>query len=111
MYDIKPDMKPPCCKKLTFSDFQIIIYSDLLNFNMDDVILSISDRGQITIPYKLRSKMPVKHFLCNVEDNAIVLKPFQSRDEFLLELDEAEKDWEKNGGLSIEEMKKKHNIG
>lgn len=77
---------------------------------MDNTILSISDRGQLTIPHKLRSKMFFKHFSCTIEGGAIVLRPFQSKDDFLLELDSAEKDWEENGGLTIEDMKKKYSL-
>lgn|GEM_PF-1189462 len=98
------------CQKLTFVDYRIIIYSDLPNFSMNSVILSVSDRGQITIPCKLRSKMQVKHFICTAKDDSIVLTPFQSKEEFLMDLEEAEKDWKRNGGLSVEEMRKKHNI-
>jgi len=77
---------------------------------MYDTILSVSDRGQVTIPSKLRDRMPAKRFICTVEDGAIVLRPFQSREEFISELEEAEKDWEKNGGLTLKEIKKKYNL-
>lgn len=33
-----------------------------------------------------------------------------TREEFLKELEEAEKDWEKNGGLTLEEFKKKYKL-
>jgi len=54
--------------------------------------------------------MQVKHFICTAKDDSIVLTPFQSKEEFLMDLEEAEKDWKRNGGLSVEEMRKKHNI-
>ncbi len=100
----------PCEVGLTFSDFRIIIYSDLLILNMNEIILSVSDRGQVTIPYKLRDGLPAKRFICTVEDGAIVLRPFQSREEFVLELEESKGDWDKNGGLTLDEMKKKYNL-
>lgn len=77
---------------------------------MDDTILSISDRGQITIPHKMRNNMFFKHLVCTFEDGAIVLRPFQNKDDFLLELENAEKDWERNGGMTIADMKKKHGL-
>lgn len=72
--------------------------------------LVISERGQITIPKKIRNQINVKLFMCEVEDGAIVLKPVQTRDEFLAELDAAEKDWKKHGGKTLEEMKKKYSL-
>ena len=77
---------------------------------MDNPILSLSDRGQITIPQKIRSEIAVKHFICKVKDGKIVLEPLQTREEFLAELDSAEKDWKKKGGTSLKEMKAKHNL-
>lgn len=77
---------------------------------MNESILSLSDRGQITIPQNIREQMHVKHFVCRVTNGAIVLSPMQTREEFLTELEEAEKDWEKNGGLTLDEVKKKYNL-
>lgn len=45
---------------------------------MTEAILSVSDRGR------------------------------QTRDEFVRELEEAEKDWDKNGGLTLSQIKNKH---
>lgn len=72
--------------------------------------LVISERGQITIPKKIRAEINVRFFMCDVENGTIVLKPVQTRDEFLAELDAAEKDWKKHGGKTLEEMKKKYNL-
>lgn len=69
--------------------------------------LVISERGQITIPKKIRARINVKFFACDVENGTIVLKPVQTRDEFLAELDAAEKDWKKHGGKTWEEVMKK----
>lgn len=77
---------------------------------MDTSILSLSERGQVTIPQKVREQIPAKHFICEVKGETIILKPLQTREEFLEELDAAEKDWEKHGGLTLSEMKKKYNI-
>lgn len=33
-----------------------------------------------------------------------------TREELLKELEEAEKDWEKNGGLSLDEFRKKYKV-
>lgn len=77
---------------------------------MNTSILSLSTRGQITIPQKVREQIPAKHFICEVSGETIILKPLQTREEFLEELDIAEKDWEKHGGLTLGEMKKKYNL-
>lgn len=77
---------------------------------MDQSILSLSERGQVTIPQKIREKIPVKHFICRIEGSKIVLSPLQTKEDFFDELDQAEKDWEKHGGLTIKEMKKKYNL-
>ena len=77
---------------------------------MSSAILSLSDRGQITIPQEIRGKFSVKHFFCVIEGDGIMLKPLQTREEFVEELEKAEKDWGKNGGLSLNQMKKKYNV-
>lgn len=73
-------------------------------------ILSISDRGQVTLPKDVRDQIAVKHFTCTVKDGTVVLEPLQTRDEFLEELDAAEKGWEKGGGLTVGEMRKKYHL-
>lgn len=77
---------------------------------MEDSILSLSDRGQLTIPKKVRNQITVKRFICNIENGNIILTPLQTRDEFLQELDEAEKEWETKGGLNLSELKKKYDL-
>ena len=77
---------------------------------MDTPIVTVSERGQITIPRKIRLQLPVEHFVCKVENGRIVLDPLQSREDFFAEIEEAENDWEKNGGLSLNEMRKKFNL-
>jgi len=42
---------------------------------MDDQILSLSDRGQLTIPKQIRKQLLVKHFVCNVKNREIILSP------------------------------------
>lgn len=77
---------------------------------MDSPILAISERGQITIPQKIREQIHVKYFVCKIEGDHIVLEPLQTREDFLTELDGAEKDWERHGGLTLKEIKKKHRL-
>ena len=77
---------------------------------MDDVILSLSDRGQLTVPKNLRDQFSVQRFVCRVEDGKIILEPLQTRDEFLASLEAAEKDWDKNGGLTLAQIKKKYKL-
>ena len=76
--------------------------------DQDDPILSLSERGQITIPKKIRNQIAVNRFTCEIHEGGIILKPLQTREEFLKELDEAEEDWDKNGGLTLKEMEKKY---
>jgi len=66
---------------------------------MASKIIPVSERGQITLPKKVRDAIKVKFFTCEVEDGTIILKPMQTREEFFDELEEREKDWEKNGGI------------
>ena len=77
---------------------------------MSPKIVAISPRGQITIPLSIRNKIKAQHFYCVHENGEVILRPVQSRDEFFAELEEAENDYDKNGGLSLEEMKKKYSI-
>jgi len=79
-------------------------------FFMNTTILTISERGQITIPKKIRQKLKVQHVSCTLEDSALVLRPLQTREEFFAELDVAEKEWQKKGGVSLAEMKKKYDL-
>ncbi|MCC6643915.1 AbrB/MazE/SpoVT family DNA-binding domain-containing protein [Candidatus Peregrinibacteria bacterium] len=73
-------------------------------------ILEISDRGQITIPKKMREIFKGKLITIRIVNNQLILSPLQTVNSFLNELDEAQEDWEKNGGLSTDEMKKKYGL-
>lgn len=42
--------------------------------------------------------------------NKVILEPLQTREEFWGQLEEIEKDYKKNGGLSIKEVKKKYDL-
>lgn len=77
---------------------------------MDHPILSLSERGQLTIPYKIRKNIPVKHFVCRIEKQKIILEPLQTREEFFTELDARAKHWEEHGGLTLGQMKKKYHL-
>lgn len=74
---------------------------------MGDPILTLSDRGQLTIPKAFRKKIPGKHFTGTIEKGRIILNPLQTREEFIQELEEAEKDWDKNGGVPWDVVMKK----
>ncbi len=71
-------------------------------------IVEISDRGQITIPKKLRSLIKGQFLSITVDKNNIVLSPVQTVDQFFEELDASIEDYEKNGGVSLDEMIKKY---
>jgi bifunctional DNA-binding transcriptional regulator/antitoxin component of YhaV-PrlF toxin-antitoxin module len=77
---------------------------------MDNSILEVSERGQITIPNKIRKQFSVNRFICRVFSGNIILEPLQTREEFLNELDDIENDYKINGGLTLVEIKKKHNL-
>lgn len=78
---------------------------------MTPKIISISARGQITLPLAVRKELGVTHLVCRLVDKKIVLEPLQTRDDFIKELEEAEKDWDINGGRSFEAvMKKSHRL-
>lgn len=77
---------------------------------MNNHIVAISPRGQITIPKIFREKIGTEHLIVEIKGNSLLLKPLKTREEFFVELEEAEKDWEKNGGITLEEMKKKYKL-
>lgn len=77
---------------------------------MTSAIIEISDRGQITIPKKIRELTEVQRFICTFSDGKIILEPLRTVEEFWNQLEEAEKDWKKNGGLTLQEIKKKYNL-
>lgn len=68
-------------------------------------IIQVSDRGQITIPSRLREKLSINGaVMCKVINKRIVLEPVGTRDLFLEEIEEAIRDIEKNGGYTLEEV-------
>lgn len=70
-------------------------------------VLSISTRGQITIPTELRKKLNVTYVTCWINSAGdLVLSPLKTREDFFAELDAGEEDWEANGGFTLEEVKK-----
>ena len=77
---------------------------------MNNSIIELSDRGQLTIPKKIRDGVVVKRFVCHLEGGKIILEPLQTREEFLEQLEDIEKDYKKNGGLDLREMKKKYDL-
>lgn len=78
---------------------------------MDYPILSLSERGQLTIPQKIRNQISVKRFVCRLEGSKIILEPIQTREEFFKELGEIEKKCKQRGdGLTLEEIKKKYSL-
>ncbi len=77
---------------------------------MDSSIIEISDRGQLTVPKKIRELADVKRFVCTFDDGKIILEPLRTVEEFWNQLEDAEKDWKKNGGLTLQEVKKKYNL-
>ncbi len=42
---------------------------------MGQKILSVSERGQVTIPKKIRDQFPVENFTCSVENGKIIFEP------------------------------------
>lgn len=77
---------------------------------MTQKIIPLSGRGQITLPKKIREQIHVKFFTCEIAQGNILLKPLKTREEFFTELEEADQDWEKHGGVTLQEMKKKYRL-
>ena len=77
---------------------------------MNNHIVAVSPRGQITIPKVFREKMETKHFIIEIKNRNLLLKPLQTREEFFAELEAAEKDWEKNGGIPWKDVMKKADL-
>ncbi|MBI5755041.1 AbrB/MazE/SpoVT family DNA-binding domain-containing protein [Candidatus Peregrinibacteria bacterium] len=77
---------------------------------MKPQILTISDRGQITLPKKYRDSLKIKYVTIRIDGKNVILEPLQTREEFFKELEEAEKDWEKHGGIPWETVMKKANL-
>lgn len=77
---------------------------------MNQSILELSERGQLTIPKKIRDQVDFKRFICHTEDGKIILEPLQTREDFLSEMDSIEKDYKKNGGIGLKDIKKKYDL-
>lgn len=77
---------------------------------MTEQILEISERGQITIPKKMREMFKGSIVSIKLVKNQIILTPVQTVDKFFEELDEAYEDWKKNGGYTLDEIKKMHDL-
>lgn len=75
---------------------------------MTEQILEISERGQITIPKKIRNIFPGQFVTIKIEGKNIVLSPLETVNQFLDDLDEAHQDWKKNGGISLSELEEKY---
>ncbi len=71
-----------------------------------NTILTISDRGQITIPKKVRALLATNYVECSVKDGQLILSPVQTKEEFLNELDAVYEDWKKQGGHTLQDVKK-----
>lgn len=76
----------------------------------DTKIITLSDRGTLTLPKVIREKFGTRYYQCKIGPKNITLEPMQTRDEFLAELDEREAEWKKNGGIPLAEIKKKYNL-
>lgn len=76
----------------------------------DTSILPLSERGQITIPKQVRDQISVRYFICRIEGGNIVLRPLQTREDFISDLEKAENDWEKRGGFTLKQMEEKYKL-
>jgi len=77
---------------------------------MEPRIITTNDRGQLTLPKFMRDQVGTRHFKCYVVKGNFVLEPIQTRDEFLEECEAAYKDYKKNGGYTLDEMRKRHGL-
>lgn len=77
---------------------------------MNDPVIALSERGQLTIPKKMRAKLPVSRFICRMEGEKIILEPLRTNEEFLSELEMAEREWKNKGGLTLNQIKKKYKV-
>lgn len=78
---------------------------------MNSRIVTISDRGQITIPASVRKKIKSQHISFSEKDGYIILMPVQTRDEFLEELDRREEEYDATKqGTTLTEMREELNL-
>lgn len=82
--------------------YSIIYY---LHIFMHQILLPISERGQITIPKKIRAALKSQFVSCSIKDDIITLQAVQTKEDFLQELDDAHEDWKVSGGKSLADMK------
>lgn len=73
-------------------------------------ILEISERGQITIPKRIRALLKGQFITLKVVEDQVILSPLQTVDRFLDELDEAHQDWKKHGGRTLAEIKDEYEL-
>lgn len=73
------------------------------------MIVAISNRGQITVPKKLRSRFST-YAVCEETSEGVILKPLKTSDQFLLELEESYEDWKQNGGTSLDQLAKENGL-
>lgn len=75
-----------------------------------ETVLTISDRGQITIPISARKELKTKRviFRHDKKTNKFTIEPLQTREEFFAELEEISADWKKHGGFTVAEVKAKY---
>jgi bifunctional DNA-binding transcriptional regulator/antitoxin component of YhaV-PrlF toxin-antitoxin module len=73
--------------------------------------LTVSARGQITIPKAMLKALGARYLECSFDGKNLTLKPMQTRDEFFAELDQVEKNWERDGGgFTVAQMKKMYDL-
>ncbi len=67
-------------------------------------IVQVNERGQITIPKKMRKLFPGLDVLeVKVTNNKIILEPLQTRDEFIEELEKRSEEAKKGKTYSLKE--------
>ena len=68
-------------------------------------IVQINERGQITIPKKMRNLFPGMDVLgIKADSGRIILEPLQTRDEFIEELEKRSKEAKKGKTYSLNEV-------
>lgn len=71
----------------------------------DSKVLVVSERGQVTIPKKFRSKFKTNFLVCYPDsDGRLILAPMETKEEFFDELESSYRDWKKRGGYSFDEV-------
>jgi bifunctional DNA-binding transcriptional regulator/antitoxin component of YhaV-PrlF toxin-antitoxin module len=87
---------------------------------MSNKIVTLSDRGQVTIPAKIRQQIKAEHFHCKIQKGQIVLIPLIAQETTVGQQAQVKEPrepkqnptnnqgenqhlWSKHGGLTIEE--------